>query len=168
MSFVQICLCLIVTCIVGGIGVFFVGHIVYAMALNRAIVVEQFVQNPLSGTENYGEAFAFLLNSLLYLGAGISIGVITTVQVARASHLGSSSVWWQTGVLTLVSACAAGLGAGLLLGLLTAANAYPHLRSASPPGGYTLSYFVLSICGLGLLGPTVMLPQLIGMLHSGR
>ncbi|MEM6447740.1 MAG: hypothetical protein AAF704_14435 [Cyanobacteria bacterium P01_D01_bin.123] len=164
MNFIQGCLCLLITGSVGAVSVFFVGHVVYAIALNWAIAADQFVSNPLEGSENYGELYAFLLNSLLYLFAGLVVGVIATVQIARTSHLWSSSTWWRVRLLMLIGELATCLGVGLLLGLSTAGNAYPQLRSPNAPTtGYGLWQLFLTLGGIGLLGTYFWLPRLIGV-----
>ena len=167
MNFFQGCLYLAIASGIGAVGVFCVGHIAYAIALNWAIAADQFLSNSLEGSENYGELYAFWLNSLLYLFARLVIGVISTVQMSRTSHLWSSITWWKIGLLMLLSECLTCLGTGLLLGLLMASTAYPHLRrSNSPTVGYRLSYFLMTIGGIGLLSVNFWLPRLIRTLYS--
>lgn len=159
-------LCLVLTCGISVISVLFVGTIVYYDTLNRAIAADQFVSNPLAGSENYGASFAFLLNSLLYSFSGLVVGLLATVQIARATHLWSSNPW-RFGLTLLITELATGVGVGLLLGLLTGTNAYPHLRNPNAPTpSYALGQFFLMLLGVALGGTNFWLPRLIRMVSS--
>lgn len=157
-------LCLVLTCGIGMSSVLFVGTVVYYDALNRAIAADQLVSNPLVGSENYGASFAFLLNSLLYSFSGFVVGLLATVQIARMTHLWSSNTW-RIGLPVMITELATCVGVGLLLGLLTGINAYPHLRNPNAPTpSYALGQSFLMLLGIALVGTNFWLPRLIRML----
>ena len=134
--------------------------------MERAIAADQFVSNPLEGSENYGAVFAFLINSLLYSFAGLVVGLLATVQIARMTHLWSSNTW-RIGLFMLITELATGVGVGLLLGQLTVINAYPHLRNPNAPiPSYALGQFFLMLLGIALVSTNFWLPRLIRMISS--
>ncbi|MGD1862476.1 MAG: hypothetical protein ACFB0E_21220 [Leptolyngbyaceae cyanobacterium] len=162
------CLCLVLTCSIGAISVFYVGIVVYYEALYKAIAAEQLLGgNPLAGSENYVDAIMLMINAAIFLSAGLLVGLLTTVQIAHVTRLWSSRNWWLTGSLMLITELATCLGVGMLLGLLIGSNVYARDPNAPPPD-YRLWQFLLTHLGIGLIGTNFWLPRLIRMLSSSR
>ncbi|MEM1311229.1 MAG: hypothetical protein AAGF98_17340 [Cyanobacteria bacterium P01_H01_bin.153] len=160
-------LCLVLTGIIGATSVLYVGTIVYYDVLNKAIAADQLLAgDPFAGSENYGAGLALMINSAIFLFAGLLVGLLATVQIALMTRLWSSHTW-RIGLLMLITELATCLGVGLLLGLLIASNSYARDPNAPTPD-YRLWQFFMVHLGIALVGTNFWLPRLIRMLSSSR